>query len=39
MEVNKQNTGSKGKHSLFHLKKKDTAWKKWVKLIWIGFFA
>ncbi len=37
MEENKQNNGSKGKtFPLPPKKKKDTAWKKWVKVIWIG---
>ena len=39
MEVNKQNTGNKGKTFPLPPKKKDTAWKRWVKFIWIGFFA
>ncbi|SDI32970.1 penicillin-binding protein 1A [Chryseobacterium taeanense] len=39
MEVNKQNTGNKGKTFPLPPKKKNTGWKKWVKFIWIGFFA
>jgi penicillin-binding protein 1A len=38
MEVNKQNTGNKENLPL-PPKKKDTTWKRWVKFIWIGFFA
>lgn len=40
MEENKQNNGSKGKtFPLPPKKKKDTSWKKWVKVVWIGFIA
>lgn len=40
MEDNKQNAGNKGKtFPLPPKKKKDTSWKKWVKLIWIALIA
>ncbi|WP_370900871.1 penicillin-binding protein 1A [Chryseobacterium gossypii] len=40
MEENKQNTGNKGKtFPLPPKKKKDTSWKKWVRIIWIGLIA
>ena len=41
MEVNNQNTGNKGKTFPLPPKKnsKSSAWKKWVRFIWIGFIA
>lgn len=40
MEENKQNNGSKGKtFPLPPKKKKNTSWKRWVKVVWIGFIA
>lgn len=41
MEENKQNKGSKGKTFPLPPKKntKNSAWKRWVKFIWIGFLA
>jgi penicillin-binding protein 1A len=39
MEENKQNTGNKGKTFPLPPKKKNTAWKKWVRFIWIGLIA
>jgi penicillin-binding protein 1A len=39
MEENKKNTGNKGKTFPLPPKKKNTAWKRWVKFIWIGFIA
>ncbi|MDR2234626.1 MAG: transglycosylase domain-containing protein [Chryseobacterium sp.] len=40
MEDNKQNAGNKGKtFPLPPKKKKDTSWKKWVRLIWIALIA
>lgn len=41
MEENKQNTGNRGKTFPLPPKKnaKNTAWKRWVKFIWIGFIA
>ncbi len=41
MEENKQNTGNKGKTFPLPPKKgaKNSAWKRWVKFIWIGLIA
>ncbi|WP_027381042.1 penicillin-binding protein 1A [Chryseobacterium daeguense] len=39
MEENKQNTGNKGKTFPLPPKKRNTAWKRWVKFIWIGLIA
>ncbi|MCY0975959.1 transglycosylase domain-containing protein [Chryseobacterium wangxinyae] len=41
MEDNRQNTGNKGKTFPLPPKKnsKSTAWKRWVRLIWVGFIA
>ena len=42
MEENKQNTGNTGKTFPLPPKnngKKNTAWKRWVKFIWVGFIA
>lgn len=41
MEENKQNTGNRGKTFPLPPKKngKSTAWKRWVKFIWVGFIA
>ncbi|MDQ1098373.1 MULTISPECIES: penicillin-binding protein 1A [Chryseobacterium] len=40
MEENKQNTGSRGKtFPLPPKKKKDTSWKKWARLIWVGLIV
>lgn len=41
MEENKQNKGNKGKTFPLPPKKstKNSAWKRWVKFIWIGFIA
>ncbi|WP_100076281.1 penicillin-binding protein 1A [Chryseobacterium camelliae] len=40
MEENKQNTGSRGKtFPLPPKKKRDSSWKKWARLIWVGLIA
>ncbi|MCW3160560.1 transglycosylase domain-containing protein [Chryseobacterium oryctis] len=39
MEENKQKTGNKGRTFPLPPKKKNNAWKRWVKFIWIGLIA
>ena len=39
MEENRSNTGKKGKTFPLPPKKKNTAWKKWVRIIWVGLIA